>query len=96
MSVQQPEARPWALDVGPDGYIYVADRYNYRIRRVSPAGVVTTVAGSGASRRTDGRGNASGHQDDLGIAVGPSGDLYVGEAECVRVIERIIDVGDAR
>jgi hypothetical protein len=87
--------RPWALDVGPDGYIYVADRYNYRIRRVSPAGVVTTVAGTGSSTRTDGRGNASGYQDDLGIAVGPSGDLYVGEAECIRVIERIIDVGNA-
>lgn len=86
--------RPWALDVGSDGYIYVADRYNYRIRRVSPAGVVTTVAGTGSSTRTDGRGNVSGHQDDLGIAVGPSGDLYIGEAECLRVIERIIDVGD--
>jgi len=86
--------RPWSLDVGSDGYIYVADRYNYRIRRVSPAGVVTTVAGTGSTTRDDGRGDVSGHQDDLGIAVGPSGDLYIGEAECLRVIERIIDVGD--
>lgn len=87
--------RPWALCVGPDGYIYVADRYNYRIRRISPAGVVTTVAGTGSSARLDGRGDAAGHQDDLGIAISPSGDLYIGEAECVRVIERIIDVGNA-
>lgn len=87
--------RPWAVCVGPDGYIYVADRYNYRIRRVSPSGVVTTVAGTGSSTRLDGPGNTSGHQDDLGIAINQFGDLYIGEAECLRVIERIIDVGDA-
>jgi streptogramin lyase len=86
--------RPWAVAAGPDGYLYVADRYNYRIRRVSPTGQVTTVAGTGSSARSDGAGNASGHQDDLGIAVSRSGDLYVAEAECVRVIERIVDIGD--
>jgi hypothetical protein len=85
---------PWDICAGPDGYLYVADRYNYRIRRVSPAGVVTTVAGTGSSTRTDGRGDASGYYDDLGIAIGPSGDLYLSEAECIRVIERIIDIGN--
>ena len=86
---------PWDICAGPDGYLYVADRYNYRIRRVSPAGVVTTVAGTGSATRTDGRGDVSGYYDDLGIAIGPSGDLYLSEAECIRVIERIIDIGDA-
>lgn len=84
---------PWALAVGSDGYIYVADRYNYRIRRVSPAGVVTTVSGTGSPTRQDGRGNQSGHHDDLGIAIGPAGDVYIGEAEVLRVVERIIDAG---
>lgn len=87
--------RPWAVAAGPDGYLYVADRYNSRIRRVSPTGQVTTVAGTGSSTRSDGAGNASGHQDDLGIAVSRSGDLYIAEAECLRVIERIVDIGDA-
>ncbi len=85
---------PWDIAVGPDGYIYVADRYNYRIRRVSPGGTVTTVAGTGSSTRTDATGNASGHYDDLGIGINPSGDLYIAEAECIRAIERIIDVGN--
>ncbi|MCE5238666.1 hypothetical protein LLH23_09255, partial [bacterium] len=83
---------PWGIAAGPDGYLYVADRYNYRIRRVSPRGVVTTVAGTGSSTRTDGRGDTAGFCDDLGIAVSPSGDVYVGEAECIRVIERIVNV----
>lgn len=85
---------PWDLAAGPDDYLYVADRYNYRIRRVSPTGQVTTVAGTGSYILTDGPGSASGHRDDLGIAVSRSGDLYLAEAECVRVIERIVDVGD--
>ena len=87
---------PWAVAAGPDGYLYVADRYNYRIRRVSPTGQVTTVAGTGSTARTDGAGSAAGFFDDLGIAVSRSGDLYIGEAECVRVIERIVDIGDMR
>ncbi len=86
---------PWDICAGPDGYLYVADRYNFRFRRVSPAGVVTTVAGTGSDTRTDGRGDSSGHEDDLGIGIGPSGDLYIGEAECIRMIERIIDIGDS-
>jgi len=53
------------------------------------------VAGTGSSTPTDGRGDASGYTDDLGIGIGPSGDLYIGEAECIRVIERIIDIGDS-
>jgi hypothetical protein len=86
---------PWSLDVGPGGYIYVADGYNDRVRRISPAGEVTTVAGTGSPARTDGRGEDSGHDKLRGIAVGPSGNLYLGEGECVRIIERIIDVGDS-
>jgi hypothetical protein len=87
---------PWDVAAGPDGYLYAADRYNYRIRRISPTGVVSTVAGTGTSGLVDGSGNASRHTDDLGIAVGPGGDLYLSEAECVRIIQRIISVGDAR
>ncbi|MCE5238002.1 hypothetical protein LLH23_05875, partial [bacterium] len=83
---------PWAVAAGPDGYLFVADRYNYRIRRVSPTGVVRTVAGTGSSGREDGRGDTAEFADDLGIAVSPGGDVYVAEAECIRLVERIVSV----
>src|SRR5205807_1879155 len=40
--------RPWGVDVTSDGPLYIADLNNVRIRRVSPEGVITTVAGGGS------------------------------------------------
>ncbi|WP_018639995.1 protein kinase domain-containing protein [Parafrankia elaeagni] len=38
---------PCALAHGPDGSLYVVDQDNYRLRRIDPAGVISTVAGTG-------------------------------------------------
>ena len=38
---------PSDIAFGPDGSLYIADSYNNRIRRVDPAGIIHTVAGSG-------------------------------------------------
>ena len=38
---------PGPLAVGPDGSVYIADLWNYAIRKVSPDGVISTIAGNG-------------------------------------------------
>jgi len=44
---------PFAVAATPDGGFLVADTYNHRIRRVSPAGTITTIAGVGTSGFSD-------------------------------------------
>jgi DNA-binding beta-propeller fold protein YncE len=41
------------LAVAPDGTLYVADRFNFRIRKIAPDGTITTLMGSGANGPTD-------------------------------------------
>ena len=71
----------WASGVAVDraGTIYVADRYT--IRKVTPAGEVTTLAGSpGHSGNVDGTGPAARFSDrDKAIAVDDSGTIYVAD-----------------
>jgi sugar lactone lactonase YvrE len=60
-----------------DGTLYVADTTNQRIRKVTAAGVVTTLAGSGSYSFADGKGTAASFRNPSGIAAGPDGTLYV-------------------
>jgi sugar lactone lactonase YvrE len=66
-----------AIDAG--GNVYVADVVNQKIRKITPAGVVTTFAGSGASGSTDATGTAASFGDPYGIAVDASGNVYVAD-----------------
>lgn len=69
---------PSGLAVGPDGSLYIADTFSGLIRRVSPTGVITTVAGGGY--QGDGgpatQAYLSGPQ---GVAIGPDGSLYIAD-----------------
>jgi sugar lactone lactonase YvrE len=60
------------------GYIYVADSGNNRIRKITPAGVVTTLAGSSFGS-SDGTGSAANFNYPTGISVGSAGTVYVGD-----------------
>jgi sugar lactone lactonase YvrE len=69
---------PNGLAIDSVGNLYVADTGNFTIRKVSPSGVVTTIAGTaGMKGSADGKGAAALFSFPTGIAIDVTGDLYV-------------------
>jgi sugar lactone lactonase YvrE len=69
---------PNALAVDATGTLYVSDTGNAAIRRVTPDGTVTTLAG-GHAGFADGRGHDARFLRPRGIGVGPQGALFVAD-----------------
>lgn len=73
-------AYPGSVRTDAGGNIYVADSYNNTVRKVTPAGVVSTVAGiAGESGSTDGAVATALFNGPAGVAVDASGNLYVAD-----------------
>ena len=72
-----------AVDAGGD--VFVADGFNHKIRKISPAGEVTTFAGSGSRGSADGTGGAASFDDPSGVAVGAGGNLYVADSQNCKI-----------
>jgi sugar lactone lactonase YvrE len=71
---------PSGLAVDTKGNLYVADEFAYTIRKISPTGLVTTLAGKyGWSDLVDGTGANARFYDPVGVAVDAAGNVFVTE-----------------
>ena len=68
---------PAGIAVDALGNVYVTESGGNKIRKITSAGVVTTIAGSGTSGAIDGVGTAASFNNPLGLVVDGSGHLYV-------------------
>ena len=84
---------PSGLAIDAAGNLYVADTGNNAIRKVTPQGVVSTLAGDGLAGDKDGKGAAAQFNGPIGIAVDAEGVVYVADTYNDR-IRRIATNGD--
>ena len=76
---------PRSVALDGSGNLYVADTLNSTLRKVTPAGVVSTLAGmAGASGSADGMGSAARFTSIAGVAVDASGNVYVSDNDTIR------------
>jgi RHS repeat-associated protein len=74
--------------------LYVADSGNHAIRRITPAGAVTTLAGNGLPGDTDGAGSAARFKRPAAVAVDAQGDVLVADSDNHK-IRRVTPAGTA-
>ncbi|MNK93459.1 Serine/threonine-protein kinase PknD [compost metagenome] len=76
---------PTGITLDPLGNLFVTDRNNYCVRKVSPSGEVTTLAGRGIEGFVDGTGTNAEFDQPVGITVDALGLLYVADRNNHRI-----------
>jgi sugar lactone lactonase YvrE len=78
---------PQDIVVDSDGNIYVSEE-NEVIRKITPAGMVSTFAGSGIPKFADGQGTQASFNHPMGMCIEPDNTIYVADSKnnCIRKI----------
>lgn len=84
--------RPYGLTLDINGDILLADEWNHSIRRITPLGVVSTVAGMGEIGHLDGPPGSSKFNFPWDLTVDALGNIYVGDGYN-HVIRKLIPSG---
>jgi sugar lactone lactonase YvrE len=84
----------FGIAVDSAGNVYVADTYNENIRKITPDGIVTTLAGqAGVSGFANGSGNVALFSNPVGITVDSSDNIYVSDRVENSIIRKITPGG---
>jgi trimeric autotransporter adhesin len=78
---------PYAVALDAGGNLYIADWFNNRVRKVTPAGVITTFAGNGVPGFSGDGGAATKASIDgpTGVATDSAGNLYIADSGNQRI-----------
>lgn len=71
--------QPFNMVLDASGNIYVTDRAGQRVRKITPAGVVSTLAGNGTAAYINGNGASASLSGPTGIAIDGDNNLYVSD-----------------
>jgi sugar lactone lactonase YvrE len=74
--------------VDGSGNVYVADTNNYRVRKISSPGIITTIAGNG-TRGWSGDGGPAVQArltSPVGLKLDSAGNLYIADGATVRMV----------
>lgn len=81
-----------AIDIS--GNLYVVDSDNYKIRKITPTGIVSTFAGNGTEGSTDGKGVLASFSMLTNITIDTSNNLYVTDTFNNNTIRKITPTGE--
>ena len=70
---------PKGIVIDTSGNLYIADSGNSRVRKITPAGIVSTIAGTGEYGFKDGPGIAAQFSSPFGIEIDDIGNLYIAD-----------------